>query len=516
MRKILVRKNFAEYFAAAALAATPLVAQDQSDLFSKLDANKDGYVTPDEVTEQQRALYDRMLRTSDKDGDKKLSKEEFLAGLRPDETPRQPLAGGAGFGGPRGDKGGDPREFFSRLDANKDGKLSKDEMPERLRENFARLDSNGDGFVSLEEFGQVMRQFAPPGKAPPGKAPPGAPAATPANDQARRVAEAFDLTDANKDGKLTKDEIPVGKRDGFGAMVERLNPGQDFVTKEQYIRGMAMLAQAGGALPPAGQRPNAGNLPSREDLEALFDRTDSNSDGKLTKDEIPEERRGMRGVLEQSGGDSINKEQFVRGMMAMAQQFGGQQPRPDGAPRPEGARPEGARPDSAGQRPEGAPPRRPDGAPGGPPPGGPGGGLFGMLDTDRNGELSTAEIVAAGSTLLKLDKNGDGKLTPDEVFAGAGGPPGGMRGRPGDGQPGVGQPGNGRPGQRGFGGMNPDELRQRLKEADTNGDGKLSKEEAPAMIKDRFDRIDANSDGFIDENEMRQMFRRMAEGTGNK
>jgi collagen type III alpha len=257
---------------------------------------------------------------------------------------------------------------------------------------------------------------------------------------------------------------------------------------------------------------------NRSEFEALFDRTDANSDGKLTKDEIPEERQGMRNILERAGGGSIDKEQFVRGMMAMTAQFGGQPQRPEGAPRPEGARPDGNRPD--GNRPDGAPFRRPDGAPGGPP-GGPGGGLFGALDTDRNGELSTTEIIGAGTALLKLDRNNDGKLTPDEVFAG--GPPfGGMRGRPGDGPPGVGQPGNGlpggppgdrRPGQRGgLSGQNPEEFRQRLKEADKNGDGKISKDEAPDVLKERFDRIDANSDGFIDEAEMRQMFQRMAQG----
>ena len=41
------------------------------------------------------------------------------------------------------------------------------------------------------------------------------------------------------------------------------------------------------------------------------------------------------------------------------------------------------------------------------------------------------------------------------------------------------------------------ELMARLKEADANGDGKLSKEEAPGMMKENFDRIDANSDGFV-------------------
>jgi len=453
-----MRKNIAEYFAAAALAAAPLAAQDNSDLFSKLDANKDGFVTPDEVKDDQKALYDRLLRTSDKDGDKKLSKDEFQAGLKPDETPRQPLpGGGAGIPLPKGGKG-DPREFFNRMDANKDGKLTKDEMPERMRDNFARMDTNGDGTVTAEEFAQLGRQFG-------GKAPPGAPTAT--------------------------------------------------------TKG----------------RPDQGGPMNRAEFEALFDRTDSNSDGKLTKDEIPDERPGMRNILERAGSGSIDKEQFVRGMMAMMAQFGGQQPRPDGSPRPEGAprpdgapRPEAARPDGNrpegprpdGNRPDGAPFRRPDGAPGGPP----GGGLFGALDTDRNGELTTAEIVGAGTALLKLDRNNDGKLTPDEVFGGPGGPPpGGMRGRPGDGQPGVGQPGNGlpgappgdgRPGQRGRGTMNSDQLRQQLKTADANNDGKLSKDEAPEFIKERFDRIDTNSDGFIDEAESREMIRRMTDGGADR
>jgi Ca2+-binding EF-hand superfamily protein len=386
-------KPLAGPFTVTLLLAASLAAQDEGDLFSKLDKNKDGFVTADEVQESQKALFERLVRNADKDGDKKLSKEEFQAGLKPDEAPKQPLAGGQPPGGRPGAGQFNPQEIFNRFDANKDGKLSKDELPPRLQENFARLDANGDGFLSQEEFARA---------AGPGQRPPGAP----------------------------------------------------------------------------------GGAPNRAELEALFDRTDSNSDGKLTKDEIPEERQGMRAVLERSGGDSINKEQFVRGMMAMAQQFGGQPPRPDGAP-----------------------PRRPD-APGAPP----GGGLFAILDTDRNGELSTIEIAGAGAALLTLDRNGDGKLTPDEVFGpGAGGPP---PGRPGAGQPPAPAPEQRRPGQRGLFGVNPEQFRAVLKEADANKDGKISKEEAPALIKDRFDRIDTNGDGFVDEAEVRQMLERMRDAGG--
>src|SRR5262249_42065827 len=148
----IMRKYLAGVVSAALVAAGTLEAQDAAELFGKLDANKDGYITPDEVQESQKALYERLLRNADKDGDKRLSKEEFQAGLKPDDTPRQPLAGGQPFGGGPQAAKGDPRAFFDRLDANKDGKLSRDELPEQLRANFDRLDANTDGSISPEEL----------------------------------------------------------------------------------------------------------------------------------------------------------------------------------------------------------------------------------------------------------------------------------------------------------------------------------------------------------------------------
>src|SRR5262245_29330865 len=68
----------------------------------------------------------------------------------------------------------DPEAAFKLADANKDGKLSKDEFEKllanapRLKENpkaadflFNRLDENRDGFLTLEEFRRV-RDVLPP------------------------------------------------------------------------------------------------------------------------------------------------------------------------------------------------------------------------------------------------------------------------------------------------------------------------------------------------------------------
>lgn len=44
-----------------------------------------------------------------------------------------------------------PDPAFKRMDANGDGRLTKEELPERIRGNFERADADGDGFISAEE-----------------------------------------------------------------------------------------------------------------------------------------------------------------------------------------------------------------------------------------------------------------------------------------------------------------------------------------------------------------------------
>src|SRR4051794_4001932 len=84
----------------------------------------------------------------------------------------------------------------------------------------------------------------------------------------------------------------------------------------------------------------------------------------------------------------------------------------------------------AGSPPEGGPqgPRFPGGAgrDGFRPPGSP---IEQVLDADHDGIISAEEIANASAALKKLDKNGDGQLTPDEFRPfrrGPGGPPGGQ------------------------------------------------------------------------------------------
>ena len=163
------------------------------------------------------------------------------------------------------------------------------------------------------------------------------------------------------------------------------------------------------------------------------------------------------------------------------------------------------------QRPGGGPPPPPPGGPGGPgglpplPPPGQGGGshphgnrppkdrpekpplpqmppmpLRNVLDGDHDGIISAKEIEAAPDALSHLDKNRDGKLTPDEFFGQRpdGPPPGG----PKDGAK--------KPADRPFPGQKPD--------APKDGDGKPQRPPPPPLI----GALDADGDGVISAGEI--------------
>jgi Ca2+-binding EF-hand superfamily protein len=124
--------------------------------------------------------------------------------------------------------------------------------------------------------------------------------------------------------------------------------------------------------------------------------------------------------------------------------------------------------------------------------------VIAALDTDKDGTISAEEIEKAVASLKTLDKNNDGKLTPEELRpqGGPGGPggPGGFGGGAG-------------------GGFNPEQMVARIfEESDKDGDGKLSADEAPERMQANFERIDADSDGFVTKEEFQTVIARMREG----
>lgn len=111
-------------------------------LMRLLDANQDGRLSREELAKAAEHFNEL-----DRNGDGQIDARELLGppmdmNRAPGGTPNPLPTPQQGAAGP----------LFRRLDQNNDGKLSKDELPERLRTNFERMDANRDGAVTPEEF----------------------------------------------------------------------------------------------------------------------------------------------------------------------------------------------------------------------------------------------------------------------------------------------------------------------------------------------------------------------------
>ncbi len=489
---------------ASGLIGLPVVAFAEEDakkpetnqseeLFKKLDKNSDGKLVPDEIPDEQGRFFDRLVRLGDKDDNGELTKAEFDAAIKRSDAPVQVGGVGGGQGGPGGGRPMiDFKQILERLDKNKDGKLSKDEVPEDgparfLREMMTRQNKDS---LTAEDFEQMRQRFPGAGS---GFAP----------------GEFLKRLDKNNDGKLQKDELPEGLRDRLAKVFEKL--GKAELTQEEFGRAMAEIGP-----PPGGS--GTGNQAGRPNPEEQFKRMDSNGDGKVTLDEIPEQFRDRaRPMFERAKKEVLTLDDVVafaqaregerraegerrpaeggRGEAARKAEGEGRKPegevrkpegeaRRPGADRPDARKPEGDRKPEAGREGDRRPPeggRPPEGdrrGPGGdagrgPADGrGPGDGqrrgpmprFFEILDRNHDGRISRDELDRLKEVFAELDRNKDGQLDPAELL----GPPPGQEGR--------GPDGNRPPEGRGPAGQPPRDGDRRPPEGDRPRDGERRRE----------------------------------------
>jgi len=129
--------------AALVLFAPAALAQDLRAEYDYIDSNHDGYVSSSEHEVYTRQLFNQM------DGDPpdyRLTKKDIMANH--DKFFRHVFCTGNMLGG----TDLTDAEKIERMDANKDGVISRDEHANAAAAQFQHLDINNDGVLSFEEY----------------------------------------------------------------------------------------------------------------------------------------------------------------------------------------------------------------------------------------------------------------------------------------------------------------------------------------------------------------------------
>jgi Ca2+-binding EF-hand superfamily protein len=204
-----------------------------------------------------------------------------LAGADCDEAGH----GEAGHGkAGHGKAGHGSAERFGRLDTNKDGKVTLAELTVAREAWLTEVDSNKDGVATQAEL-----------------------EASHSAQHGKRIAQLFTDKDANKDGRLTREESQFPERrfvrsdtNGDGALtVAELNE------KGKPGGAHATAKGRGGKLGHFDE--NGDGKVEREEVRKAaarqFTRLDQNSDGNLTSDELSRQRGHGHGKHRQGPGE---------------------------------------------------------------------------------------------------------------------------------------------------------------------------------------------------------------------
>ena len=333
-----------------------------------------------------------------------------------------------------------PGDKFGRLDADKDGKLSRAEF-KGPRNVFASVDADHDGYISKPEATRAYLAFV-------------------GHLAIEKKAQAFKAMDANHDGKLSETEFKGTRplfaaidtnHDGFVTRAEAAKTFEDHVHVAMVVAGLkAMDKNKDGKLTP---EEFTGSI-------AQFLKLDVDKDGVITKGDVTK-------VL-------------TTGIVAKAKT-------PAAAPaiRPTVTPPAAAKPVHAATATSSAA-TKPIDQTLAPRPGPFLRRVFAALDTDKDGKVSKSEYVDhAMNRFTKIDTNKDGILSQDELKAARTRTRIGARvrsTRASSTRP-LTSPG------RSFGAG--------LARYDADKDGTVSKDEYTRGINTRFARLDVDKDGVI-------------------
>ena len=163
-----------------------------------------------------------------------------------------------------GFRGGFAQKRLKRMDTDRNGSVSKDEFMAERFADFKDTDTNHDAVADPAEIGAVM--------------------AEPASFRTKRFMK---RTDANRDGKITREEFELGPRAQFAAR-DINNDGKLNAEDRPPSNGSGWFGGSDNKRMGLGR----GNRPDQtldtvvQRSQAEFAKIDANSDGTLDADEI--------------------------------------------------------------------------------------------------------------------------------------------------------------------------------------------------------------------------------------
>lgn len=269
-------------FALPILFSTAAVAQGPGGggpprrlILEALDTDGDGQLSAAEI-----AAASQSLLKLDTNGDGKISPAEYNPRLQ-DKTATSDL-----------------EQRLMLLDKNGDGVLTADEVPERMKPMFERGDANHDGKLTKEEIAAMSGKQSDPQGRPVGRG------------NFSSMDPVMLALDADKDGELSAEEIanaPVA--------LKSLDKDSDGTL-------------SAGELRMRQQTP-------RQRAEHLFDEWDTNKDGALLKEEMPDRMQAQFEAIDTNHDGKVDMDEATAYMEKQPQGRGpgGQRPQGEGQPR---------------------------------------------------------------------------------------------------------------------------------------------------------------------------------------